>query len=217
VSHVVEYAPGAVEQKLRNITAAKMAAECQDNLELVLPKGHTIGEDGHVRDANGQLVTKGGMHYRTWKDDHSGRLVGDWPMPTGMTLADVGENAVAILRVKDKSKVKSYGTAPYEIGLVPHVDKKTGEITYSLAHDFYQGGYGIEDIVGKTEVDRSSKKVISAHGEYLMFYQMMSAKLAAQESGWDINFKKLADGTYEGVADTANTGLNQAIPAPPQY
>jgi hypothetical protein len=63
-----------------------------------------------------------------------GRMVGDYPLPEGMTPADLGRCDHAI-RLKDKPNA-------YEIGLVRRSDH------YALLWDFWNGGYGLEAKVG---------------------------------------------------------------------
>lgn len=218
MSHVIDYAPDAIDQKIRNLNAALRACEfCttkdgQPALRLRLMAGCVVGEDGLVY-RDGKVVLKGNAHYRTWKDDHGGKLVGDWPCPKGMTEAEVGNNAVAVIELTEAAKKEGRCPKAYEVGIIPHADPKTGEVTYSLTHDFYGGGAGLEQYVGHTEIDYGTPsgksrlgstggKVKSAHGNFLMFYQMAAAQLAAEEAGLDIQFAKNEDGTYSAVADT---------------
>lgn len=225
ISHVIDYAPGAVEQKLRHLGALKLSCECaltqsgQPALRLRLPAGAVLGSDGHLYDAQGNRIVAGEEGYRTWKNDHGGRLVGDWPLPAGMTTAQVGNNAVCVVELTEEAKKEvrarhKYDVEPYEVGVIARVDAKSGELTYSLTHDFFAGGYGLEDYVGKTVLNsgRSSggrPGVKEAHGDLLMYYQMMCAKLAAQEAGHDIEFAKQDDGSYVAVADRQSQGLEE--------
>lgn len=73
---------------------------------------------------------------QTWK--WYGRSVGDYPLPAGYTVEDLGKCAHAI-RIPGNSRA-------YEIGVVA---SRTKPGTYELMWDFWQGGYGIEAIVGK--------------------------------------------------------------------
>lgn len=67
-----------------------------------------------------------------------GEFVGDSPMPTGFTRADLGKCDHAI-RVKGKP-------GAYEIGVVKRRDGKPG---YTLLWDFWNGGHGLEEAIGK--------------------------------------------------------------------
>ena len=219
MSHVIDFNPNSVEQKIKNLNALSMACECvttkngQPALRLRLMKECALGIYGHLYN-NQVRVSKGNAHYRTWKDDHNGRLVGDWPLPKGMTSADIGDNAVAVIELTEAAK-KELGkgsTEPYEVGVVPHV-MEDGELVYSLTHDFFSGGYGLENYVGKTKLDRKKNKnnedvVVSAHEDILMFYQMMCAKLSAQEAGHDIEFLAQEDGTYVAIVDKQAQGVS---------
>jgi len=203
---VIDYAPDAIEQKIRHITALGLAVQNIEGLCLKMRPGDYVDEQGKIRDKAGNLVTKGDMKYRTWIADH-GRLVNDWPKPAGMTEADIGNNAAAVISITDEEKKAKGKHNAYDVAVIPNVDPKTGEVTYSLCHDFFAGGYGIEDYVGRTEVDSRTKKTKSAHGNVLMHYQMMCAKLAAEEAGHSIEFNKLEDGTYEALVDKEGAGF----------
>jgi hypothetical protein len=190
MSHVIE-----VGFKIDNLLALKWAAEACGPLALIVSPGLTIGADGKLYDAeSGQLFTgKGHMHYRTWKDAH-GRLVGDWPIPEGMTEAEVGDNAVAIIRVKDNG-------ASYDVGVIAK-----GDGTYSLCHDFFNGGGGLETYVGKTTSTghRSTGAVVEAYPTLSMYYQAMLVKYNASQLGVDLEFQKQEDGSIVAIADKAN-------------
>ncbi len=207
ISHVIDYAPDAVESRVRHCGILAGACKMISTLELVLPPGAAVGPDGLIRNASGNVMTSGNTHYRTWKDDHNGRLVGDWPLPAGMTAEQVGENAVAVIRLTAEARKKCGSTAPYEVGVIPNVDEKTGEVTYSLCHDFFGGGYGLEAHVGQTEIDYATKKTKSAHGLLLMHYQLLAAKMAAEEAGHTFEWQKTEDGGYVAVADKENVGV----------
>lgn len=64
-----------------------------------------------------------------------GRSVGDYPLPNGFKESDLGkcEHAISLKNKKDA----------YEIGLV----KRGNE--YVMLWDFWQGGFGLEQVVGK--------------------------------------------------------------------
>lgn len=183
-------------------------------LGLRLAPGHYIDANGLVRDEHDELVTAGHMRYRTWLDDHNGNLVGDWDLPQGTTPESMGRNAAAVIYVTEEGRnelSRQHGALPYESGVVPHFDGQ--EMTYSFQHDFFAGGFGLEEYIGKTEVDYNVKvgkrsfKIKSSHGDLLMFYQMMCAKAAAEQAGHSIEFTKLADGSYEATVDAENRGM----------
>ena len=218
MSHIVEYSPDSIDQKLVNINALKTACDCiltksgKPALELRLMGGCVIGEDGLVY-RDGKVVTKGNGHYRTWKDDHGGRLVGDWPLPTGMTADEVGNNAVATIALTEEAKKEIGRRDAYEVGVIPHLDPETGQMTYALTHDFYGGGMGVEKFIGETKIKYGKQargadaKVEEAHGNVVMFYQMTMAKMAAEQAGKDIEFFCNEDGSYSAVVDKATVGI----------
>ena len=67
-----------------------------------------------------------------------GRHVGDYPLPEGFTAEDMGKCEHA-LRIKGN-------TQAYEVGVVKRRDGKPG---YTLMYDFWGGGYGLEEAIGK--------------------------------------------------------------------
>lgn len=67
-----------------------------------------------------------------------GRHVGDYPLPEGFTKEDMGK-CVYALRLKGNSEAYEVGVAQSKI--------HPGE--YELLLDFWQGGFGLEDAIGK--------------------------------------------------------------------
>lgn len=67
-----------------------------------------------------------------------GTHVGDYPLPEGFTAQDLGKCEYA-LRVVGNPRA-------YEVGVVRRKDGKPG---YQLLQDFWQGGYGLEQAIGK--------------------------------------------------------------------
>lgn len=71
-----------------------------------------------------------------------GQSVGDYPLPHGFTVDDLGRCEHA-LRVPEPHP---RGAPPYEIGVVRRRDERPG---YLLLWDSWLGGYGLEARVGK--------------------------------------------------------------------
>jgi len=71
--------------------------------------------------------------YRWW-----GHSVGDYPLPKGFAEGDLGKCEHA-LSIPDNRQA-------YEVGVVPRRDGRPG---YTLLWDFYGGGYGLQDKIGK--------------------------------------------------------------------
>lgn len=90
-----------------------------------------------------------------------GRHVGDYPLPKGFTQKDLGKcnHAIGISK-KDA----------YEIG----VCEKDGKIT--LLWDFWQGGYGLEEVAGK-----DCNKLVNA---YTKIVAVKEARKLAQSQGY---------------------------------
>ena len=67
-----------------------------------------------------------------------GTHVGDYPVPKGFAISDMGKCEHAI-RIPGNSEA-------YEIGVVKRRDGKPG---YTLIYDFFAGGHGLEAVAGK--------------------------------------------------------------------
>ncbi len=67
-----------------------------------------------------------------------GVSVGDYPLPTGFTVDELGKCEHAI-------RVKNGSTSTYEVGVVTRRDGKPG---YALHFDHWLAGYGLVDVVG---------------------------------------------------------------------
>lgn len=77
-----------------------------------------------------------------------GRHVGDWPMPTGFTRADLGKCEYAI-------RVPGADSDTYEIGVVRRRDGKEG---YTFMYDFFNAGYGlVRKMFGEDNVEEFAK------------------------------------------------------------
>ena len=141
-----------------------------------------------------------GTHYRTYKDDNNGQLVGDWPLPEGVTAEMIGNNATHVIRFTDAALARLYPGKqrydfymPYEIGVVPNA-QRTG---HYLATDFWQQGHGILD---KTNVGQYDGK--TAFGNLYAYYRMAEDAIAAAENGDSISFKEVGD-HWEATIETA--------------
>lgn len=101
-----------------------------------------------------------------------GRSVGDYPLPAGFTKEDLGkcEHALSI----------PGSPYAYEIGVVARKDGKPG---YTLLWDFWQGGYGLEEKVGRNAIDLQRE------------YAFAVSKAAARKKGFT-KFKVIT--TQEG-------------------
>lgn len=71
-----------------------------------------------------------------------GTHVGDYPVPVGFKKEDLGK-CDHTLRVKGADQTK--WNRPYEVGVVKNKDKAG----YTLLWDFYCGGYGLQEKIGK--------------------------------------------------------------------
>jgi hypothetical protein len=207
VSHAIEFSPQSADCKIRDLHALERACKNilykgEPALQLRLPGNAVIGEDGQLYDQDtGIRIDSGKMHYRTWKTDH-GKWVGDYPQPEGMTADETGNNGVAVIALAGKAAEEN--PQAYEIGLIARQDEQG--TNFSMVHDFYGGGLGLEKFVGPTVKDRN-QKVTDAHGDLLMHYQMACTQMAAEELGHSIEFEQNQDGTYDAVVDRENQGV----------
>lgn len=124
---------------------------------------HVTGVDVEIEDLDalgiacqnlGLELVRGQQTYRWF-----GRSVGDYPMPAGMTEADLGKCSHAI-RVSGNVPGDE---RPYEIGLVERRDGKAG---YTLLYDFYAGGFGLMERVSSQGV--RGKDCLKLRHEYGM-------------------------------------------------
>jgi len=67
-----------------------------------------------------------------------GHHVGDYPLPAGFSKEDMGKCDYA-LRIPGNKQA-------YEVGVCKRRDGKPG---YTLLWDFWQGGYGLQEAIGK--------------------------------------------------------------------
>ncbi len=172
---------------------------------------------------------QGEKHYRTWKDNHDGKLVGDWPLPDGWTASQIGEGAHHVIRVTEaalKSKFsegsREASSAPYEIGVVPvrvvrdandnvvsaTYDEKGSE--YILMTDWWSSGNGILNLpgVGGRVRDaihpQTGNKTEMSFGDLYMHYRMVQARSEAELQGDTMVFHQESDGTYTATSDTTS-------------
>lgn len=137
-----------------------------------------------------ELVAR--THYRTWKDNHDGQFVGDWQGPVGVDSAQLGDNAVYVIRATDaclQSKFKGVSRdamgAPYEIGVVARND---GEFT--LMADFWNQGCGLLNLPGLGAYDH---KKGTAFDQLYMHYRMGEQRAVAMARGDEIEFQQQGD------------------------
>ncbi len=117
--------------------------------------------------ACGLELIRGQTEYRWF-----GHSVGDFPIPSDMTEADLGKcsHAIRIPRTGEyyHNALTKYGGHAYEIGVV---ERKDGN-GFALVWDFYCEGMGIEPLAGA-----NCSKLVEA-------YQFGVVEQAAKELGW---------------------------------
>lgn len=161
----------------------------------------------------------GENHYRTWKDDHRGRLVGDWPLPEGWTAAMVGENAKHVIRASKGWMEKNPSKRPYEIGVVPvrvTRDKDGNPIKavpdetadeYVLMTDWFNQGNGILNLEGVGRRELAEHPVTGQHtemsfGTLYQHFRLEQLKHEAALRGDTITFENQPDGSIVAQVQT---------------
>lgn len=109
---------------------------------------------------------EGQKTYHWW-----GVSVGDYPLPKGFLAEDLGKCDHAL-------RVVGHPGA-YEVGICKRRDGKPG---YALLYDFYQGGYGLEEKIGK-----GANKLKQAYG-------VACTQLFAQKNGYQVQQRTLPNG-----------------------
>lgn len=130
-----------------------------------------------------------------------GHHVGDWAIPQGFKQSEMGTNATCVLRVTDpkRSQLRAkYGQDPYDLAIVPD---PLNEGCYTIMYDFYNKGYGLDEIVGSPKVE-SQKDAAMLAPRFMQHYHMACAALAAREQGDDISFQEQQDGSWTAEVDT---------------
>ena len=105
-----------------------------------------------------------------------GRHVGDYPLPEGFTQSDMGQCEHAI-RLPNNNRA-------YEVGVVKRRDGKPG---YTLMYDFWAGGYGLEEAIGKQA------------GRLRQQYSAQVATKQARKQGYRVTQSVQQDGTLRLV------------------
>lgn len=103
-----------------------------------------------------------------------GTRVGNDPLPDGLTIADLGKCDHAI-RVPGKSNA-------YEVGVV----KNKTRPGYSLMWDYWMGGYGLEEKVGKNG-DLLKQQYQVEHG--IKFWQKKGYRVTTTTQGNEIQLR----------------------------
>lgn len=116
-----------------------------------------------------------------------GRHVGDFPLPAGFAVSDMGVCEHALSVPGDSSA--------YEIGVVKNKNGKPG---YTLLYDFYSGGKGLMDHIGQhAEIPAANRTRERIAGVVQQYYALCAAKRQAQARGYQCTEKKSQDGTIK--------------------
>lgn len=124
-----------------------------------------------------------------WYDRH----MGDYPLPKGVKVSDLGHNAKFIIKLNAESAKKfgHGGHKPYEIGMM---EDPNNPGCFTPIYDFYMGGYGLEGAVGKPLFNDAAQKSVKMLAPKLkQHYDMCCDALAAQAVGDKIEFLTAKD------------------------
>ena len=141
---------------------------------------HVATVDVHITDlaalkaacaALGLEFREGQTSFR-WYGEH----VGDYPLPAGFTVSDMGtcEHAIG-MRDNDRA---------YEVGVVRRRDGKPG---FTLMYDFWAGGHGLEEKIGHKA------------GKLRQQYAAQVAASRARKQGYRVCQSQQADGSLRLV------------------
>lgn len=120
-----------------------------------------------------------------------GRSVGDYPLPPGMTKADLGNNAKYVIELTPETaarvkKEHGYDEAPYDVGII---EDPNNPGTYVPMYDHFIGGYGVDDCLGAPVRDpQHYNKIHMLLPKLMQHYHMCCDAAAARESGDTIQF-----------------------------
>jgi hypothetical protein len=116
----------------------------------------------------------------TWFNRH----VGDYPVPAGVKVEELGRNAEFVIGLGDEKK-KRHPDA-YEIGMVADPNN---EGCYVPIYDFWAGGKGLDQTIGSPLFnDAGHKSVKMLCPKLKQMYDMCCDKLAAVAVGDQIEF-----------------------------
>lgn len=117
----------------------------------------------------GLELREGQTQYRWW-----GQHMGDYPVPDGMTIEDLGhcDHAIAVAGSPLYSQKGNHmggagNPAPYEVGV-----RRRPDGSYSLIYDFMFGGYGLQEKIG-----RQCKTLVQEYGAQVAIKQAKKAGL----------------------------------------
>ncbi len=133
----------------------------------------------------------------TWYNRH----MGDYPIPAGVKKEDLGNNAQFVVRLNDEMTAKHQrgSQKPYEIGMMADPNNPG---CYVPIYDFYNGGYGLEAVIGKPLFnDAAQTQIRMLCPKLKQTYDMCCDALAAKQAGDQIEFltAKAAHAKYPKV------------------
>jgi hypothetical protein len=140
---------------------------------------HVTAVDLHIKDLDALKSAAAHLGMELAEKTHFkwfGTHVGDYPLPEGFTKADMGK-CDFVLRIPDKQDA-------YEVGVVKRRDGQPG---YTLIWDFWQGGYGLQKVIGK-------------NGDHLK-----------QAYAVEVGKRKMRDYQREGFRITQSTGTDGSV------
>lgn len=132
---------------------------------------HVVAIDVELRDLDaiklaakrlGLVFVENQKTYRWW-----GTSVGDYPLPKGMTAADLGKCEHAITLAADHPQAQH----AYEIGVVKRKDGQG----WTLVYDFFGPGHALKQVIGEDL------------GPFKQAYGVEVARKELEMDGWMVN------------------------------
>lgn len=127
----------------------------------------------------GRIVKRNTYH---WYQRH----VGDYPVPKGMKVADLGRNAVYVFEIPPENYAKlGIAGKPYDLGLV---EDPNNPGCFVPVYDFFAGGNGLDKAIGTPLFNDASQKSIKMLCPKLkQNYDIACDILAAKQAGDQID------------------------------
>lgn len=132
------------------------------------------------------------------------RYAGDYPLPPGTKIEELGNNAKFVLTLNEENRKKyCQGRTPYEIGVI---EDPNNPGCYVPMYDFFNGGFGLDDVVGTPLFHDEEQTAVKMLCPLLkQRYEMCLDALSAASVGDRIKFLTLQDARTQYPQQFAQT------------
>lgn len=121
----------------------------------------------------------------TWYNKH----MGDYPLPKGVKVSDLGHNAKFVVRLNEEGRKKN--PKAYEIGML---EDPNNPGCFVPIYDFYAGGFGLEEAIDRPLFNDAGQRSVKMLCPRLkQHYDMCCDALAAKAAGDSIEFLTAKD------------------------